>query len=920
MKNTVLAIPLFLLILGTTDRFSKPSRTYGHSLNGAMKIRRAEWAISPMQPNDKLDAQLSVLPGTPAATSSHLFFEARQFPAGEFPYSVAEGDFNGDGKADIVVTNYAQTGGGSTVSVLLGNGDGTFQAPMSYATQYGPSSVAVGDFNGDGKLDLAVSNYCGTDSTCNGSFPPPQSTISILLGNGDGTFQPETSYPVSFGAESVVIADFNHDGKPDLAVASFCAIAPPCSPVGVATVLLGNGDGTFQPGSNYRTSGNPVSLATGDFNGDGKIDLVAANFDNGAGNTVSVLLGNGDGTFGTQKSYTTGSGADSVAVADLNGDGKLDLAVADCGACNPSGSVPDMVSVLLGNGDGTFQAHVDYPAGLYATAVAAGKFSVDGHVDLAEVNAWGDSVGILKGNGDGTFRSAGLYGVGTTPEAVVIGDFNNDNALDLAVTNNSCVGAGGCYGPTGNVSILLGEGDGTFFSRIDHMSGGEGPAGVAVSDFNHDGNEDLAAVNPCTDVRCQNAGSVSILLGNGNGSFRKHVDYALGKLPIFIAVGDFKGDGNEDLAITNEGDDTLSILLGKGDGTFQNAVNYATQVFPNSVAVGDFNGDGVLDLAVSNACGNDPNCYSGGSVTILLGNGDGTFRQGTGFSTAGCPSSIAVSDFNHDNKADIVLTSPEGSNPECDSGSGTVTIFLGKGDGTFRKGVDYQAGPQASSVAVGDFNGDGIADLAVADLVPFPGMIAVLLGNGDGTFQSQVEYPAGNYASTVVTADFNGDGKPDLAVTSAGDNAVSVLLGNGDGTFRGFVEYSIGRKPVGLAAGDFNNDRAVDLVATDATLDVLLNASGSGVVLTSAPNPSHLGETVTFTTTVRGSLEGDPVPTGSVTFEEERKKTTVRLADGVAMYTTSKLTIGKHRVIAHYSGDRHFAPRDSRAIVQQVLP
>jgi hypothetical protein len=237
------------------------------------------------------------------------------------PQSVAVGDFNGDGKQDLVVTDAATNG----VSVLLGNGDGSFQAAQGFAAGYSPDFVAVADVNGDGKPDLVVADAGGYGHS---------GGVSVLLGNGDGTFQAPRTFGAGLHPISVAVADFNGDGKPDLAVANLG---------GGVSVLLGNGDGTFQAAQNFAAGSAPESVAVGDFNGDGKSDLVVAN---NSSSNVSVLLGNGDGTFQAAQSFTTGSGPFSVAVGDFNGDGKLDLAVTNVGAG---------VSVLLGNGDGTFQ-------------------------------------------------------------------------------------------------------------------------------------------------------------------------------------------------------------------------------------------------------------------------------------------------------------------------------------------------------------------------------------------------------------------------------------------------------------------------------------------------------------------------------------------------------------------------------------
>jgi FG-GAP-like repeat/Cep192 domain 4/FG-GAP repeat len=334
---------------------------------------------------------------------SALQFARSDISTGAVEYAVATGDLNNDGKLDLVVSNDLV----NTVTVFLGNGDGTFQHSADYATGVEPLAVLLADFNGDGKLDLAVTNYRGVSTS-----------VSVFLGNGDGTFQSPAEYPTATGPEALFAADFNHDGKLDLAVADAYEVG-----VGNVSILLGNGDGTFQPHVDYPTASYPQQVAASDLNGDGTPDLVVTCL---FANRVSVLLGNGDGTFQPHVDYPAGLNPGGLAVADFNGDGRLDLAVGDYGGAT--------LAILLGNGDGTFQAPVSYGVGPVPNQLTAGDFNGDGILDLA-VNANDGDVAILLGNGDGTFRKQVHFATGYVPVALATGDFNGDGRLDIVTAN-----------------------------------------------------------------------------------------------------------------------------------------------------------------------------------------------------------------------------------------------------------------------------------------------------------------------------------------------------------------------------------------------------------------------------------------------------------------------------------------------------
>ena len=329
------------------------------------------------------------------------------------------------------------------------------------------------------------------------------------------------------------------------------------------------------PNSTIGTGTTPQGLVTGDFNGDGKIDLAVAN--NGD-STVSILLGNGDGTFTAQPAVAAGSGANWIAVGDFNEDGKPDLAVANLGSIGPAG-----VTILLGNGDGTFTAGATPTTGNAPFAIVTADFNGDGHLDLSVSNSVDGSVTLLLGAGDGTFSLGSTSTVGTLPQVLVPGDFNEDGILDIAVANEN----------DGTVSVLIGIGDGTFQPQTTVSTGGSGqPIGLIAADYNGDGHVDLAAVN---------ASDVAILLGSGAGTFTLNANPGTGSNDLIAGVqGDYNGDGKVDLVVSDRAGGEAFLLPGNGDGSFGGATTYTTASGSFGVATADFNGDGALDLAITN--------------------------------------------------------------------------------------------------------------------------------------------------------------------------------------------------------------------------------------------------------------------------------------------------------------------------------
>ncbi len=680
--------------------------------------------------------------------------------------SLAVGDFNGDGILDFAV--WTETTG-PALTILLGAGKGTFQTGQTYSigTNSVGSPLAVGDFNGDGKMDVVAAS--GSD-------------IVVFLGKGNGTFKsPEiTAFP---GAQAIAVGDFNQDGKLDLAVASF-------NDSSNVKVLLGNGDGTFKTPVNYPVTVNPEGIAVSDLNHDGHLDLAVAN---GFGNTVSVLLGNGDGTFRPKVDYQVGSEPYGITTADLNGDGYADIVTAD---------YRGTVSVLLNKGDGTFLPSTIYGLG-YSVGqpfrVTAAPLEAGSKPSLAVAATSGTY--ILVNNGDGTFQAA--QGYEPPSSSVVLADIDGDGNTDLAV-------AGGYVddGGSGGVSIITGKGHGSFVAARAYVAT-YFLTSVALGDFNGDGILDLAAIGG-------DASPLATLSGEGGGVFsppvfRRVIPNAPGfsGLDHFaVAAGDFNRDGKVDLALVNGvvSAQNLQILLSDGHGHFIIGKSYpVANGYSSDVTVADFNNDGIPDLAVS---GND-------EVQILLGDGDGTFHSVSFYPGDGIFLRLAVGDFNGDGKPDFAVANPD---------SFSVSIYLGLGDGTFTNAANYSVGFKPSSVAVADFNGDGKADLVVGvgPREDAAGEVQIFLGAGDGTFQANTQF-SGFYAP--LAADFDGDGRVDLAALDL-QGLMETLFGNGDGTFATGNATFIGQGAGFFALADLDGDQTPDLVVPNylgGEVSVLLN-------------------------------------------------------------------------------------------------
>lgn len=558
-----------------------------------------------------------------AGNGNGSFGPAVNYPVGEFPVALAAADFNSDGKTDLVVAPF-----NSAFSVLLGDGNGAFTAGTEIPRLGVTLDLATGDFNGDGRADLALAQIYDVNA------------ILVLAGDGQGGFGAPVLLDINnlpnglpgYRTSPVVIsvADFNADGRADLLTGN---------QDGTVSVIPGQGNLQFKPAISFASGSTPAGIVTEDFDGDGRLDVAADGsnpgsgvivlFGDGAGRigapavraltrrlavadfnrdgrldllggdvlsrSYTVLLGDGRGAFAATRTSTAGipgSGVESAAVGDFNGDGNPDFVIAS----GPNGGGP---SIYLGDGTGKFTT--SGTQAVSAFGVATGDLNGDGKIDIVTADREANSVGVLFNDGKGQFGTPVIYAGIDRPWSVVLADFNHDSRLDVAVTNQT----------DKTVSVLLNDGTGRLQAAVAYPAGQE-PVFVTSSDFNGDDRPDLA-------VGCLAVDGVVVLLNDGTGKFNTQVKAIAGVRATAVTAADFNGDGKADLAVSDENLNRVVIVAGNGNGGFGTPVTYLTGSAPSSVATADFNGDGKPDLAVSNNSGSRPASPSvTGTVSILL--------------------------------------------------------------------------------------------------------------------------------------------------------------------------------------------------------------------------------------------------------------------------------------------------------------
>ncbi|MBI1787903.1 MAG: VCBS repeat-containing protein [Acidobacteria bacterium] len=698
--------------------------------------------------------------------------------------------------------------------------------PRPAAPQPGPQP-RIGDTLGLPSTEILVTDLAGDGtsailSTYAGRFRQ----LFVALGAPDLSPRGSTFYDAGQDPEGVLSADFNGDGKRDVGVVYF---GDQRQTFGGIAILLGNGDGTLRPAVLYRNPVNaaPISGAAGDFNGDGRADVALGNYTG----DIAVYLAQSDGSLRAPVVYKAGTTIGAIAVADVNGDSRGDLiAVGDGGR----------LAILLGNGDGTFRDPILSPAPFRGSYIAVGDFNKDRRVDLVIADRLGGAMWVLLGNGVGSFQVMGGYLTGNSPGFAYATDFDSDGNLDVSIATGDPNGlTANTY--SGNISILFGKGDGSFWGAPAY-SVGQFPATISAADLNGDGKPDLFTPSF--------SGTIHILLGQGGERFQAlaplRIPAPFQAILTSVIAADFNRDGRADLVAADESNNSIWVLTGNGDGTFQAAVRHATGPNPGHTVAADFNGDGRLDLAVAN--NGLRTSGSSGSVSILLATAANTFQPAVNLTVGPNPVRLATADLNGDGRTDLIVLNRGmlGSTTVV----GNLAVLLGNGNGTFQAPVTYAAGRNPASFALGDVNGDRRNDVVVYTGTPgqqFGYSIATLIGRPDGTF-SPPSYMNSDFGpSGIAIADFSGDAKADLVVAHCcGDTDMTFHIGNGDGTFQPEVHFPAGDSPDEVVVADFNLDGKPDLAVSHTSssqsglVSIFLNASSRAGPLTSVSGASFM--------------------------------------------------------------------------------
>ena len=801
------------------------------------------WASTPAKVSAQTKSTFSFAPrsltGLASPDSPSVFvqglFEApwRGFDTGIFgqgfgPQSFALGDLDGDGDLDILVGQ--SFFGFPGVSVLKNNGDQTFAAPVYYSVPINEvvGDVALSDFDSDGDLDAFA--------TIRGDFDQ-MTKIKVWRNNGNGTFAAPIEFTTGQGPAGIVIADFTGDGKPDVVTANY----------GASTIsilrhngLSGNSAGFLAP-VNFSTGNRAEKIAAADVNGNAILDVVVGGqVGTGFQASLAVMINTGNGVFAAPVAYDAAPGgrfgSPAVALDDLDNDGDVDLVG---GGDYENGSVDSgAVTIRRNTGNGTFgsaeiflfDAFIPMPKEL-----TTGRINSDGFADIVAAVPSGratEGFVVVNSNGSGGFNTPVYYEASQQTFDVAIADLDNDSDGDVITLANSSAA----------VTVHENLGNGTFpvLTRYEVASLSDA---VESADIDHDGDIDIV-VNGEVDIASNDA-VVKILKNNGNGTFAPAIDYSPPRNFADMKLRDINGDGFVDLLFAPDGNFPsfhFGTALNNGNGTF--APTVVTQVFScgeGTIDAADLDGDGDRDIVLTE----EETCPSTSLAHIFIFRNDGNqnFVRMPDIELPGrTPHGLALADVTGDGKIDIITAMPDG-----------MGVLPGNGNLTFGAPIISTTAPYKFKMV--DFNHDGLLDLGMIMQQESFGteLIGTALGNGNGTFQA-VRTETGSsvlenlrISDDIHAADVDGDGTPDLVVLNYASNDVSVFLVNPDGSLRPDHRYGIGNTPQLGTVADFDGDGRIDVAAAIGL------------------PPSGLHNAIVLLRNVGGSPQGTPTPTPTAT-------------------------------------------------------
>ncbi|MEQ9096622.1 MAG: VCBS repeat-containing protein [Phycisphaerales bacterium] len=682
-----------------------------------------------------------------AAMPASLAFAQMTCEGVRFPHAIYTGggidvvhlaDLNGDGRDDLITSFQSSL---PSLNVRLAGEHGYFGEAAEYGARIGTSRIRTADFDGDGHLDILVGKRSDVPA-------------SIFFNLGDGAFGEPILVDLGGGQPGLDVADVNGDGTPDIVVCG-----PEFTLPGEVRIFPNDGQGGFGAAIVREVGGFPTSVALGDFDGDGHPDIVTANTRD---NTISVLLNGGNGLFSMPgRSYSGGFEVSTIELADINGDGTLDIVLGSEEETFRS------MTIFPGLGNGRFAPALDYPTAVAPRELEIADLSGDGILDVVVSGLREDNVAVLLGRGDGIFEAPRTL---RTPEdaAIAVGDADGDGVLDLAIARNS-------------TGVVLGDGAGGFRFRRSVDVGFE-VLEVAAHDLDGDGDQDIVAGGRVgsTDE------TIELIWNDGGGRFRQQALAAGGAFSVGIVVDDFTGDGLADIA-TRGPLTTIWVLPAIQPGQFGEPIVSELDEGSNGFTAGDLNGDGLPDLAFLRRSSPD-------TVAVMFNLGGGAFGGYTQWFLTDDPNDIAIGDIDEDGNSDVVLTLDRNE----------VAVLRNLGGGSFADPQYVRIGREEMyGLDLHDADGDGDLDLfaiSEADLL-------VARNDGAGGFPEWTTYPAVT-SELLKIVDVNLDGFADAVI-----GASTILLGDSEGGFSPPLSHETGGRDTGMAVADMDGDGKPDLIA-----------------------------------------------------------------------------------------------------------